>query len=614
MIDLLHYELDKYVLNKRFWMGFLAALFAVLAITWYQSRNGAYEEEPVTQTTYDSYRAQVLQEAEQRTQIGIFSKPGTFIYRNAEKIIAAYEGCDAIRITSQTPAGVQLLCEGTICDIVIVAMIFFLMYLIFMEERVNGQYELQRSTLYGRDDLGRIKLLTLQILTIGVVNVICLERLLLVVLLYGPMDLLASIQSIFMESVSHHTVGWMLMCAFLLKVIVCWVLALVLYGTAQFVMNGKTYSWLWMLLLLGSFLLYAFVGENSWLALLKEVNLWNFLHTSALWSRYQNLNIAGWPVYMGYIWAITQVILTLLFLSTLGMYGKHTHVGMSRSRTGWYHPEHVHLALHEGYKLMTIGGWRIVLVALVIGMLATDETYTLYETETQYYNWSYCQELKGTWGQEQEAYLVQEEQRLSKIIETIGQDASAMQLMSGQYMVYNAYMKVCEKAERIRTIPGASFLYESGYERLFVHTNPAGYARQSVLVLVLLLFSMSLVWEMEYRYQILPLLGATQAGISAIRKNKRRLCLLMGACIILLSFLSMYLRVYQTYGKLVWNVPAASLDILKDVPECFSIGAVLLTQDVVLFVGFELIGMGIAGFMKKLMQQGRGAGGHSRRR
>jgi hypothetical protein len=76
----------------------------------------------------------------------------------------------------------------------------------------------------------------------------------------------------------------------------------------------------------------------------------------------------------------------------------------------------------------------------------------------------------------------------------------------------------------------------------------------------------------------------------------------------------MYLRVYQTYGKLVWNVPAASLDILKDVPECFSIGAVLLTQDVVLFVGFELIGMGIAGFMKKLMQQGRGAGGHSRRR
>lgn len=605
MACLLRYEIEKYTKSGRFRILLCLMLLAAALVTVIQSREGAYETEPLSQTAYEQYRTGLIDEAEQRMQIGLFADEDTYSYRNAKRIVNAYRSCENVQISAQCPAGVQLLCDSTPCDGVLVLWIVLLLYMIVLEERKSGQFSFQRTTKYGRRTLGNIKLLTLMLFVLGGVIMICLERLVLVLLLYGPFAVDASIQSFFPASVCAIPVGGVLLLAFLIKCAYCVILALGLYLITQLVTNNLKCAWVWMLCLLGTFLLYVLLEENSWLALLKELNPWSFLNASRLFTRFKNLNILNVPIPFWTMYLCLNLAgATVLLAPSVCLYGRRNIMPVKNAKKGclpWR--RHANVFLHEGYKLLTMGGWRLVLLVMLLGICLTDEQYQLYGTMAQYYDWSYSQRLEGIWGEQQEQFLKEEEERLSSIITLVQENPDAISALSGQYDVYNAYIRMTVKANRIRTIDHASFLYENGYALLFIHTNPSGYIQHGVLLLVLLIFSMSLVWEMEYHYRLMALLAVTKAGVRTIRRNKRRWCLIMGALLYLGTCLPMYVRVFQTFGFLKFDVPAPSLDILAGVPEWISIGALFALQNAACLLLVEALGLIICAAMKKFMGQ-----------
>jgi hypothetical protein len=215
-------------------------------------------------------------------------------------------------------------------------------------------------------------------------------------------------------------------------------------------------------------------------------------------------------------------------------------------------------------------------------MFYTAEDYHVYTTQAEYYEVQYCKLLQGTWGAEQEEMLLKEQERFSGIA-----DGTQFVESISQMELYNAYLLIRDRAERIREVEKGQLLYEKGYNLLLVHQNPQGFLKQSVMILLLLLFSMGTVWMFEYKYEQIPLIRATKMGLKNIAKRKRIWCLFMGAVIYAAAWSVLFVRVIKTFGLRAFSAPAASLEALSYVPSWISIGGWICMQQLIILILVE---------------------------
>jgi hypothetical protein len=583
-LELFLYEWHKQFGKPRVWQTFaLLMLLVLLALSW-QCKSQGYSDDPITQEQYDSYRQSLISNAEKLTTVSIFASRDSFSYRNAKKIIEEYTRCEDIVVTPESPKGIQVFCDSTAGDVLLVIWMLLLINWVILDEYRSGQFSLQRTTRYGRKQLGMVKLLVLILMTLFGVLVFELERFLLVGLFAGQGTLSRSIQSVFPESIRHMRVGSVLLYGLMIKCVVSVCLICMLYFLSQLLLDGRTFIWVVTLLLLGGFLAYLFIPENSWISLLREINFWGFLNGTRVIYRFKSLNLFEQPVPYEYVMAaVLGLTAVVVIVPSLFLYGRRNGnrnqnlFGMRRLPVS-----HTGLFRHEGYKLMTMGGWWLVLIAIAAGMFYTAEDYYVYTTQAEYYEVQYCRLLQGTWGAEQEEMLLNEQERFSGIA-----DGTQFVESISQMELYNAYLLIRDRAERIREVEKGQLLYEKGYNLLLVHQNPQGFLKQSVMILLLLLFSMGTVWMFEYKYEQIPLIRATKMGLKNIAKWKRIWCLFMGAVIYAGAWSVLFVRVIKTFGLRAFSAPAASLEALSRVPGWISIGGWICMQQLIILIFVE---------------------------
>ncbi|MBQ8638415.1 MAG: hypothetical protein IJ468_04540 [Lachnospiraceae bacterium] len=596
MLRLIRYEMERICCQTRFVLLFLCLLLLEIGISFGQARE-IQEPTILTQQEYEEYIDSLVTHSRNSTSIAIFADRNSFVYRNAKQSGEIYDGMRGTVISEEPADGIRLAVDTDETDVLVVVWIVMLCYWGMLEERRKGQYLLNRTMKKGRGFLGRAKLAALLLLSVGGILVLTTARVLVMEAAVGLGSMGRTLQSAFPSSIQKWSMGTFLLVWYLFRSAACVTLTAVCCGCTLWCRKTGWAAWIWLIVLLSGFCCYHGIDRQSWLVSLKYLNLWYFLGCADFFTEFHNLNCFGHPVNMIWVMGIGHGILLAVFLP-LNLFG-HGMVMEAGKRTGrvlrfgWIrHTSHL---LHEGYKLLVMGGWLILLVLLAAAAgKIYEKKYPLYSTEQEYYQWQYCQRLQGTWDEEKDVWLQEEGERLEQIVAKMQEEALLMAAGSQNFEIYNAYQIIRSRADRLKELPNGQILYEKGYGRLIWQTNAGYYGLMAGIAVLFLLVSMGTVWGMEYRYGQKRLICATKAGWRQIRKKKRVWILTAGLMIFLFLFVPFYMRVIQTYGLNGLSASAASLSILDRVPGWISLGMYLLGQQIIQLAVIELAALGMA--------------------
>lgn len=592
MKELWGYEWHKHLATRRFWLVFISLLLLTAFSTTFQLRQEMYITSPLSQQAYDEYRKTVIQDAENKLTISIFAdNTDPFILNNAHKIIKKYTECADIQVEAEPTQGVRVWCDSIYENIWLLFWVLFCVNIVVFEEKKSGQYSLQRTTKYGRKPLGVVKLLVLVLMAVGGMLVTEGVRLTVVQLTAGLGDLQRSLQSVYPESVVHMSVFEMIVHSLWRKTLAVTALVCLVFWLSQYITSGLVFIWTMTAFFAISFAVYLFLPGNSWLSLCKEINLWTFLNSTIHFTRYKNLSLFSKPLDYSVVSLGVMTGMVLLFGITASLlYGKKAvsplqkNVGLSLLRG-----RHSVAFVHEGYKLLFIAGWWMLVVALPIGMYGLDEKYHKYESLSDYYELQYCHRFEGAWN---EAY----EQELTEEVEKAGGWEAVDQNIGGSPQVY-ALAEIKKKADYLSGVENGYLLYEKGYHALLITKNGSLFGKQMAWIGVLLLISMGTIWFVEMKYDQIRLFRSTKYGLRRVRWHKKIYAVLISTMIFVITWSMPLYRIGKTYGSLKLSAPAASLEALAAWGSRLSVGGVLGLQ----FLGLYAVTVIFAFSMMKIM-------------
>lgn len=266
---------------------------------------------------------------------------------------------------------------------------------------------------------------------------------------------------------------------------------------------------------------------------------------------------------------------------------------------------HTNLFLQEMEKgLFNQHGLIILLLFLCLQVWTYSDERMIYSTFEQYYR-SYSEILQGEPATEKESYLSDEAQRYGDIHQEI-QDfvkkhpdsSNALRQQYDALRGEDPFNQAKQQYEQLR--PGQSYLYQTGYSRMFA---PFEYSEDLVnygklfFVLVLLTAGMFAA-EQESG---MSLLQAASGKTGKICRYKALLCFFYAVSLTVIAFLPKYIAVFQVYGGFLPQAQANSISWLANLPD----GMTVLSYIVLQFV-FRTVVTAAAAAMVCLVSQKTG--------
>ena len=276
----------------------------------------------------------------------------------------------------------------------------------FMQEKERGEYFFIRTMKRGRESFIIYKVLALLLFTMEVMLLLYLENILVAWKLYGLGDLDACLQSVngfigtgvaadLKESIVLF-LGLKLLAYFVSMLLILFLMTVC--GTSQ-----KLYICL-AVILGGSSLAYWGISANSWVSVLKYVNLIGFLHTGEMMAVYRNIGLYGFPVSyitVGIVFFIVAGI--LLFSGTVFFFCDQKIVSRAK--------RHI---LSQGKRQKKIRGYRLfygetkkilyyqrvlLMICIFAGVIWWNYTavHSLYDDESDVYYKEYVDQVSGSY-------------------------------------------------------------------------------------------------------------------------------------------------------------------------------------------------------------------------
>lgn len=248
---------------------------------------------------YSDYLRGIQSQAELQSQTSLFGKAGSFSRRNLKKTADDFAGILGVRVELGSSAAITgwLDFENEIGDYLHLLAIVILV-MAFLEERRRGLWPLVRSLRGGRARLGLTRLAILLLGSVLVTALFTLSPLLLSLAVRGGWgDLSRPLQSVpaFGACPVDVTVsGW------LVRFLALKVLAGVFMGLLVWCLLGSLNSAQSSVSVLGAalaveFVLYELLPVQSVFNGLKYFNIFSYVHTSALYTEYLNVDLFGFP-------------------------------------------------------------------------------------------------------------------------------------------------------------------------------------------------------------------------------------------------------------------------------------------------------------------------------
>ena len=243
--------------------------------------------------SYPDFIDKMYDRAKAQSSSSIFGDESSFSYKNLYKTSNDYSGLKNTKLSLVNSDAFIATTEYSLTDIFIIAIVFLLCVYLFQYEREKGLYSLVRCTKFGRFKTIISKFMLLFVLSAVVSILFIFCNFIINTFLYGSTDLSVNIQSIseFRNCTLTVTAGQFLILFAFAKIMGTFVISSFL-ALVFIIFSSFATMYLTGLVIIGAeYLLYTLIGQNSFLNLLKYINIFYILDGGEFFGSYLNLNI-----------------------------------------------------------------------------------------------------------------------------------------------------------------------------------------------------------------------------------------------------------------------------------------------------------------------------------
>lgn len=554
--------------------------------------------------SYPDFIGEMYDRAKAQSASSIFGDENSFSYKNLYKTADDYAGLENTELRLVNSDSLTATVKYGLTDFFIIAVVLLICIYLFGYERDKGLYSLIRCTKFGRLKTIISKLAVLFVLSAFVSVLFIYSDFIVNDFLYGSTDLSVNVQSIseFRNCTLSVTSGQFLLLFALAKTIGIFVISSLL-ALVFICFSSSAAMYLTGLGAVGAeYLLYSLIGQNSFLNLLKYINIFYILDGGEFFGSYLNLNIfsnavTSVPIVLG-VFGIVFILCTIFSCVVFCKRNQQKKANIfsklfEKIKLRFFRINGSTSVLKgEIFKFTIQNKMAVVLVLLLVFAVVSSfgmVRYPYSEVSDADYK-AYIEYLEGDITSEKETYITEQQQyfddlrqRLDEIAVNSELSESTKQAMSKSIEnILNskgvAFERVCEQYSRLLELKEngvkARFIDENIYST-FVSSKTREWNDFALLCFVLLI-AVPCVFSVEYKNGMINLIRPTKNGKTKLFVRKIAVLLMFT----LLSFISVYLpyfiRFINTYGTKSFATPIVCIfDNLQ--ASCFSVmGAMLV--------------------------------------
>ena len=555
-----------------------------------------------TVRSYPDYVRSLREEAEAKQRSGFFGAPDSFAGRSLRRAAAHYTHLEVLAPEPSFSGGITVLTDWRVTDGICAAGGAMAGLLLLTGEQAAGLLCLVRPTKNGRGALFRRKFAAMVAELAGLFVLTYGGNLAISAAVLGLEDLWRPVQAVIglQGCPLPLTAGEYLLCVFAGKLL--WLLAA---ETVFFLLCACTDR---AALALGSGFAVGALGlamQKVPVLWLQSLSLTRLASMDAFLKDCVYLNLFGLPV--------SRFPAALVFCAavTAGGYAAGRAVFCRKSAVPSVKNRAARLPLpsgahtgplrHEGYKLLVRGGLGAALVCLLAVQIVSTRAVKPPSSEREMYYRSYSERLSGPPTAEKDAFLDAENKRFAALHAQLEQAAAQAggdtflleQLTADTERQLRPEDTFREAEAQYRALlPEQSYVYASGYERLF---GPVG-ARETLAYMGLLVFALLLGLSQT-------MAGETESGVDvlirtagaqrAVLRRKLLLCALLLSAALVAAYLPRLIAVAYRYSLPLLTAPAAGLPIFRRMPPWLPLWGVLALAALARLAAAAAAGAGI---------------------
>lgn len=533
--------------------------------------------------SYPDFIGEMYDRAKAQSASSIFGDENSFSYKNLYKTADDYSGLKDTKLNLVNSDSFTATVKYGLTDFFVIAVVLLICIYLFGYEREKGLYSLIRCTKFGRLKTIISKLAVLFALSAFVSVLFISADFIVSTFLYGSTDLSVNVQSIseFRNCTLSVTAGQFLLLFVLAKIIGIFVISSLL-ALVFICFSSSAAMYLTGLGAVGAeYLLYSLIGQNSFLNLLKYINIFYILDGGEFFGCYLNLNIfsnavTSVPIVLavfGAVFVLCTVFSCIVFCKRNQQKKANVFSKLFEKVKSKFFRINGSTSVLKGeiFKFTIQNKMALVLILLVLFAVVSSfgtVRYPYSEVSDVDYK-AYMEYLEGDITSEKESYIAEQQeyfdglrQRLDEIAVNGELSDSTKQAMSKSIEnILNskgvAFERVCEQYSRLLELKesgvNARFIDENIYST-FVSSKTREWSNFALLCLVLLI-AVPCVFSVEYKNGMINLIRPTRNGKTKLFVRKIAMLLMFT----LLSFIAVYLpyliRFISTYGTNSFATP-----------------------------------------------------------
>ncbi len=554
--------------------------------------------------SYPDFISEMYDRAKAQSASSIFGDENSFSYKNLYKTADDYSGLKDTKLNLVNSDSFTATVKYGLTDFFVIAVVLLICIYLFGYEREKGLYSLIRCTKFGRLKTIIAKVAVLFVLSAFVSVAFILADFSVNTFLYGSTDLSVNVQSIseFRNCTLSVTSGQFLLLFALTKIIGIFVISSLL-ALVFICFSSSAAMYLTGLGAVGAeYLLYTLIGQNSFLNLLKYINIFYILDGGEFFGSYLNLNIfsnavTSVPIVLaifGAVFLLCTVFSCVVFCKRNQQKKANVFSKLFEKIKSRFFRINGSTSVLKGeiFKFTIQNKMAVVLILLVLFAVVSSfgtVRYPYSEVSDADYK-AYMEYLEGDITSEKEGYIAEQQeyfdglrQRLDEIAENSELSESTKQAMSKSIEnILNskgvAFERVSEQYSRLLELKesgvNARFIDENIFST-FVSSKTREWNDFALLCLVLLI-AVPCVFSVEYKNGMINLIRPTRNGKTRLFVRKIAVLLMFTLLSFIVVYLPYLIRFISTYGTNSFATPI--LCIFENLQgSCFGVmGAMLV--------------------------------------
>lgn len=551
---------------------------------------------------YKAYINKIIEKSDNITGVSIFEDSSSFSYKNAVKTAEDYKPLSNIETAYSNSEGVNMATYFMLTDLIVILLLCIVCDALIGSERNININSLQRTCRYGRNKSAISKMVVGFITT----AVICLMfygvNYIIAGYTYGFGDLFRPIQSV--DSFSNCTlrinVLQYLMLHFITKVLVMYLIYTIV-NVLSMVGKSKTISYIaFLCILIVSYCLNLFIGDNTSLMCFKYINLISFVDTKNVVSHYRNINIFGEPIYyVTCFWIVLLVLLLGLVALNILIYSRKKITAYNKSNNSFLSKLKIsrgstNVIVHELYKTFVSNKVGIIILVVLLTqlyitisspiVLSNDEKYQ------KYYFSYYAGDFNSNTKSKIENQIKKYEDNKKSMDKCMSDYDNGLITKEKYEDLFSTYSTIDEDYSNFKkyVIPYYDYLTnQSKADKSVSVVNYNGYCAllglkgnlsntYCLALYVLMVICIIPIFTVEYERKSIHLLSSTKLGFKSLVFKKIVCSCIVTALLNLLIYVPYFIRIISSYGINELGAAACSIEKLSNISDGLSILNVII--------------------------------------